>query len=385
MKPLQDNVVTNMTFREASESDPEARSELQQDADDTNFSILELPSGQRFALRKENRKYQGWLEVLAESPPGEPLYIETEPGTHNVTSILVPLPRKVLYISSEPNEGLFRVVLRYSPTGCYLSQELGDEKFSRFRGLLEYSQASGRQLLITIRPATREILDVRSVPPGFEDKERAGEEENGADDDDDEGAPVLVPATVDGPEIQGVKFSTAAIALTSGITMAQATTHFNNMASQNHIPFQYVRDCCAARAHEMCRLLREAGVSTRKVWNYGSGWAESSKPATLHVVTDAVPEGFVDWTYHVAPTVGVRSSGGTVRRMVIDPSIFNGPVPISEWVERQSDPDSESRRKAANLLWFDYLTGEQFTDPDNEETDRMLRAHRAAANDEFNS
>ena len=390
MKPLQDNVVANVTFREASDSDPEARSELQEDADDINFSILQLQSGQRYALRKENRKYQGWLEVLAESPPGEPLYIETEPGTQTVKSILVPLPRRVKYISAEPKEGRLRVNLHLSPRVFYLSQELTGEKFGRFRELLERSQASDEKVLVTTRPATGEILDVRDLPEelkqeGSQKEEPPGREENGADEDDDENGLELVNLQAGVPQGQGVKFSVVSFAVTSALTMAQAIAQFDNMASQSHIPFHFVRDCCTGRAHEMCRIMGDDGVRTRKVWNYGSGWTEPDQPPTLHVQTNSVPEGFVDWRYHVAPTVGVRSNNGTTRRMVIDPSLFDEPVPISIWVDRQSDPNSETRRKASNLIWFDYLTGEQFPDPDNSETDRQLRAHRAAANDEFNS
>ncbi len=383
MKPLQDNVVTNVTFREASEADPEERSELQRDPDDTNFSIIELPSGQRFALRKENRKYQGWLKVLAASPPDDPLYIETEPGTPNVTSILVPLLRSVLYVSAESREGRLQVNVRLSPRVFHLSQELGAEKFNRFRDLIKYSQASGNRVWVTTRPATGEILDVRGAPTNsHEGPAKAG---NTLDEDDEDGEPVLLNLA-GGCQVEPVEFGTAAFAsVTSGLTMAQAVALFNDMASQPHIPFPYVRDCCTARAHEMCRLIGEAGVRTRKVWNYGSGWAEPDKPATLHVVTNAVPEGSVDWTYHVAPTVGVSTSSGTVTRMVIDPSLFSQPVPISEWVERQTDPDSETRRRASNLIWFDYLTDDGFSDPDYLETNKQFESHWAALNDEINS
>ena len=40
--------------------------------------------------------------------------------------------------------------------------------------------------------------------------------------------------------------------------------------------------------------------------------------------------GTVFWSYHVAPTVAVQTPQGVVR-MVIDPSLFAGPVTIEEW------------------------------------------------------
>jgi hypothetical protein len=77
------------------------------------------------------------------------------------------------------------------------------------------------------------------------------------------------------------------------------------------ITFLYPDDGCYARAHEMCRLMGVQGVSSRKVFNYGS----------LVVQTKNHPSCQVSWGYHVAPTLRVRKSFPTVEEQVIDPAL----------------------------------------------------------------
>src|ERR1044071_8436154 len=57
------------------------------------------------------------------------------------------------------------------------------------------------------------------------------------------------------------------------------------------IPFMYPDDGCWGRAHEMRRLMLDAGTSSDKVWIDGS----------LHTPTRNNPNCFVGWGWHVAP------------------------------------------------------------------------------------
>lgn len=88
------------------------------------------------------------------------------------------------------------------------------------------------------------------------------------------------------------------------------------------IPFDFAKSYCSARAHEMRRLMAEQGIECRKVFFFA---------AVDHSIRVEHPtNGTILWSYHVAPTVAVQTPEGVVR-MVIDPSLFEGPVTIDEW------------------------------------------------------
>lgn len=100
---------------------------------------------------------------------------------------------------------------------------------------------------------------------------------------------------------------------------------FGWLRSQKHIPFEYPEDGCYARAHEMARLLESKGVIAGKAFIEGD----------LRVETKNSPKGYVEWWYHVAPVVNVRVDG-QLKAYVIDPSIFDRPVPAEEWYHIQT-------------------------------------------------
>jgi glutaminase-like protein len=120
------------------------------------------------------------------------------------------------------------------------------------------------------------------------------------------------------------------------LTLEQAARLFELMKSQEHIPFRYAREYCFARAHEMYRLISELGIDARKVWtispNYGTekAWDEHGVNPDGAINVEHRAQGRIDWVYHVAPTVSVQTADGPVR-MVIDPSLFEGPVKEADW------------------------------------------------------
>src|SRR5665647_1277118 len=63
------------------------------------------------------------------------------------------------------------------------------------------------------------------------------------------------------------------------------------------IPFLYPDDGCWARADEMCRLMINMGYSPRKVW------IDHSSGVWLQVSTKNNPNCYVEWGWHVAPTL----------------------------------------------------------------------------------
>jgi hypothetical protein len=108
------------------------------------------------------------------------------------------------------------------------------------------------------------------------------------------------------------------------------------------IPFQYVRDGCYARAHQMRRI-----ITTR--YHYCCEKVFSFAPYdddTLAVQANKWGGCCVLWWYHVAPLVRVRikfrlprlpKSFSLVLAMVIDPSMFDKPVLLSTWLSAQEN------------------------------------------------
>ena len=100
---------------------------------------------------------------------------------------------------------------------------------------------------------------------------------------------------------------------------------FQNLANQKHIPFRYPEDGCYARAHEMSMIMEKQKLISGKVFIEGK----------LRVETTNSPLGHVEWWYHVAPIIKVKK-GKEELVYVIDPSIFNKPVPVEEWYKIQT-------------------------------------------------
>ncbi len=116
------------------------------------------------------------------------------------------------------------------------------------------------------------------------------------------------------------------------MTPAAAAILFAIMAGQGDIAFKYPADGCYARAHLMVQRMEKLGATPGKVWSFASGPGDPLWVSTTHD-----PAGTVEWGYHVAPTVPVRDPDGVVRDKVIDPSLFDHPVPIDEWRDAQHD------------------------------------------------
>jgi len=129
------------------------------------------------------------------------------------------------------------------------------------------------------------------------------------------------------------------------------------------IPFMYPDDGCWGRASEMCRLMIAMGLSPKKVWIQGS----------LHTDTRNNPQCFVNWGWHVAPTLCVRGRRfWQARDMVIDPSLFTTPVSQATWKGVQGDPGATLTPTSASIF---MLFGMQ-TDPTYTLTNQVLATYR---------
>ena len=106
----------------------------------------------------------------------------------------------------------------------------------------------------------------------------------------------------------------------SAISLEYAQELFDYVHSQKEIPFRFPDDGCYARAHAMAILLEREGIISLKAFIEGD----------LLVETYNHPLGYVRWWFHTAPVVLVED-GGRFIEMVLDPSIFDKPVPVEEW------------------------------------------------------
>jgi hypothetical protein len=127
------------------------------------------------------------------------------------------------------------------------------------------------------------------------------------------------------------------------------------------IPFLYPDDGCWARAHEMCRLMIADGSQPEKVWIQGN----------LNVNSHNKPNCLVQWGWHVAPTLQVDISGSP-QTYVIDPSLFNEPVPLATWKSVQGDPNATLTPSTADIYYYWWGT----TDPTYSQTNADLATYR---------
>lgn len=159
------------------------------------------------------------------------------------------------------------------------------------------------------------------------------------------------------------------------VTMKKASELFELVAqkacdpanlSQGCIPFLYLRDGCHVRAHEMCRLLMNAGAQPGKVWNYST---------RLKVDTPNEPGCRVFWGFHVAPTLRVSNGAHDFHLQVLDPSLFPKPVSVPDWRSPQGDSRSILIHTAADPF-LPPAPGDIEIDPDFSTTQRQLSIYR---------
>jgi uncharacterized Zn-binding protein involved in type VI secretion len=119
----------------------------------------------------------------------------------------------------------------------------------------------------------------------------------------------------------------------AAVSLAEAQLVFDLIASQGDIAFKYPADGCYARAHIMVQRMVTMGLTPGKVWSFSADKVNDP----LWVATPNDPSGTVSWSYHVAPTLPVGQPDGTVSNMVVDPSMFDHPVPVEKWQNAQHD------------------------------------------------
>jgi hypothetical protein len=253
--------------------------------------------------------YAGLLDQLRNMR--RPAYIEFDAATRRITLLLIPLVSRVLNIAEAED---VTVELEHSHARHLLKR--ANQYFSEFLAVLRDAQAN--QTWVAVTDDKQEIIDARpfaapavtSPPQPLEPK------------------PTGFDALIDWlrSQIQRLRCVSAKKAQEMFVLVSAQSCNPLTVPAPC-IPFLYPDDGCWARAHEMCRLMIAAGVQPAKVWSSGS----------LHAKTRNNPNCFVNWGWHVAPTLCVRTSlFFVVEDRVIDPSLFTAPVSKQTWKDVQS-------------------------------------------------
>lgn len=326
--------------------------EMLREVSPEGFSI-ELEGKQTVKLAADERA-AGTLEILEELRKiGSPVYIEIHPENRTITKVLIPLIGKIERLS-ETKENNVTVEISISSALHFLNKSNPD--FEEILKNLRTAQDT-KALMIITETDRHEIIDVRIFPPEFK-------------------IPKLPPLQI--PTPPKIKYWWWPFGCANAITEQEAINMFNMVSATSCnpmtvpapcIPFLYPDDGCWGRAHEMYRLMLNAGVISRKIWIYGS----------LHVNTKNNPNCQVWWGWHVAPTVCVKGSGwwGWLFRQekVIDPSLFNSPVSKTMWKSVQGDPNAQLVGTDGSIFYRSY-GGTTQTDPTYAQTNQVLATYR---------
>lgn len=134
----------------------------------------------------------------------------------------------------------------------------------------------------------------------------------------------MIPAYFPNAELSYLKIYDAA-------TVQQA---FDAIAHHSQIEFNFPQGGCQQRAQMMSMMLAKIFTMDHcKVWLFPPVALYVGDERTLYIEdkTGLTYNGKIEWNYHVAPVVQVRSGNG-VHTMVIDPSInSNEPILLNKW------------------------------------------------------
>ena len=326
---------------------------------------VDLGDQRRVRIAVERPDSRGLLAILdGLRQLRQPVYLEVDPATSLINRLRIPIVSRVAEI--RPFDEGVHVRLANSHAAHALRRASPD--FEVFDRLLRGALREGSVVIVTDDDA-HDIIDVRSFRPGPD-----GE------------LPTLPPFPE--PPIREWPWPLNWLRALwywpcwpwrwwrGCVSFTRAQQVFDAMAATTCdpltvpppcIPFMYPDDGCWGRAHEMCRLMIAMGVMPRKVWINAVG-------PLLKADTRNNPQCFVQWFWHVAPTLCVRRWRWFLpcaREHVIDPSLFTTPALKATWKAVQNNPN-------ATLTDTDWTSFWQYggTDPTFTGTNTVLADYR---------
>jgi hypothetical protein len=321
-------------------------------------ATVEFEDGRSARLEPGDRRADGYLRVLEGlRNAGLPAYVEVEPATGRITVLRVPVVVRVEEVR-EDAAGDLEVALHVSHARHHLRRANPD--FDALAAALRDARRTGDPVAVA-ETESHEIVAVIPFRPRAE---------------------LLPPEPLPRPWflLRLIRWILWWLRWRRCVSQRRAQELFDLVASTTCdpltvpppcIPFLYPDDGCWGRAHEMCRLMIQAGASPRKVWIYGR----------LATPTKNNPNCIVYWGWHVAPTLCVRRRLFWFfwwrREMVIDPSLFATPVTRATWKGVQGDPAAQLVGTSADV--FHRSSGGNLTyDPTYAQTNAVLTTYRLA-------
>lgn len=125
------------------------------------------------------------------------------------------------------------------------------------------------------------------------------------------------------------------------IESEKANELFRKFASDKDIPFKYPIDGCYARATEMANIAENERITLAKVYAEGD----------LYVKTSSSKYPTVNWGWHVAPIAYVKE-GEKIQLMVFDPSLFDKPVPLNDWLDIMKTKNEAGEPGKVDTVYF---------------------------------
>jgi hypothetical protein len=122
------------------------------------------------------------------------------------------------------------------------------------------------------------------------------------------------------------------------VSRADANTAFEIVRGIDYLPFGHTRDGCHARALYMSMAIAAEGIPTSAQYIHAK-WEDDGILA---------PTESIRWNFHVAPMVQI-GTGGTP--MILDPSLFTGPVIPEETRIESSYRDSQTCPRSSMRTW----------------------------------
>ena len=325
-----------------------------------------LEGDRRARLDPGNARLRGLAPILERLREQRMLaYVEIDPATAAITRLLIPHVTRVVDV--RPSEDGLDVDLEMSHARHVVRR--GGPDFSELERQLRESMRSGRVIVVTEDDA-HNIIDVRAYTPGPGDP-----------------GPPLPPPPSPVPTIpksgwlQGLwrwpwwpwwwfRCGCVSAVRAQQLFNAMAATTCNPLTVPPPcIPFMYPDDGCWGRAHEMGRLIVSMGVTPRKVW------IKAAAATYLKANTRNNPMCYVQWNWHVAPTICVRYWRFVclvAREMVIDPSLFTTPVTKATWKGVQNNPGAT----LTDADWTIFYLWTNEVDPTFAKTNQVLATYR---------
>ncbi len=315
--------------------------------------------GNRSARLYPGERAAGWLEILEELRKLQaPVYVEIDPNSRGITRLLIPVVSTIVAIETIASDII--VELANSHAAHRLKRDTAD--FDEMLSTLRDAHAERGTVIVTSDDEHR-IIDVRPSPSARLP-----------------GTPGSSARTLPG-WLKRLRwwFCDLFYCFCRCVSPKRAQALFDLVSAQTCnpvtvpppcIPFLYPDDGCWGRAHEMCRLMIAAGAHPDKVWIY------RSPGHLLHVNTRNNPFCFVEWTWHVAPTLCVRKGiFGPFEKEVIDPALFATPVSKATWKSVQGDAGASLVDTTADVFWRG-VNGSQTYDPTYSQTNSVLSTYR---------